>query len=157
LPSTRLRCVTGSGMDSSSGGRHGYGLARVSRWPCLALHFLFEHLEGLIDVVVRRNTRNVSNLPLAPDARRSFGGQRILRLSADKRANPVRITRPGALLTPKTLSVKWFNLHSAAGRCGLGSCLFVSPLLDLLNPLELALNLILKLQKHSFYLRDLIL
>jgi hypothetical protein len=37
------------------------------------------------------------------------------------------------------------------------SCLFVSPLLGLLNPLELVLNLILKLQKHSFYLRDLIL
>ena len=38
-----------------------------------------------------------------------------------------------------------------------GSCLFVPPLLDLLNPLKLVLNLILKLQKHSFYLRDLIL
>jgi hypothetical protein len=32
-----------------------------------------------------------------------------------------------------------------------------SPLLSLLNPLKLVLNLFLKLQKHSFYLRDLIL
>ena len=31
------------------------------------------------------------------------------------------------------------------------------PLLDLLNPLELVLNLVLKLQNHRFYLRDLIL
>jgi hypothetical protein len=38
-----------------------------------------------------------------------------------------------------------------------GTYLFISPLLSLLNPLKLVLNLFLKLQKHSFYLRDLIL
>jgi hypothetical protein len=37
-----------------------------------------------------------------------------------------------------------------------GTYLFISPLLSLLNPLKLVLNLFLKLQKHSFYLRDLI-
>ena len=49
----------------------------------------------------------------------------------------------------------WISFSRSA--VAVGTCLFISPLLSLLNPLKLVLNLFLKLQKHSFYLRDLIL